>query len=88
MQELRGPGRMRGGCRGGPGGPGVSGKGPGRFRGGPGAEVLELYGLPTTQQHPGFCAGGSSRPNGSGYPLSVPAPRVGGYHSLVSYNML
>ena len=25
-------------------------------------------------QHPGFCAGGSSRLNGSGYPLSVPAP--------------
>ena len=25
------------------------------------------------QQHSGFCAGGSSRPNGSGYPLSVPA---------------
>ena len=23
--------------------------------------------------HPGFCAGGSSRTNGSGYPLSVPA---------------
>ena len=27
--------------------------------------------LATMQQHPGFCAGGSSRPNGSGYPLSV-----------------
>ena len=25
------------------------------------------------QQHPGFCAGGSSRTNGSGYPLAVPA---------------
>ena len=29
--------------------------------------------LTSLQQHPGFCAGGSSRPNGSGYPLSVPA---------------
>ena len=30
---------------------------------------------PTTaaSEHPGFCAGGFSRPNGSGYPLSVPA---------------
>ena len=26
------------------------------------------------QLHPGFCAGGSSRTNGSGYPLSVPDP--------------
>ena len=33
----------------------------------------ELYGQATTQQHPGFCAGGSSKTNGSGYPLSVPA---------------
>ena len=29
--------------------------------------------LRSSQQHPGFCAGGFSRPNGSGYPLSVPA---------------
>ena len=27
------------------------------------------------QLHPRFCAGGSSRTNGSGYPLSVPPPR-------------
>ena len=33
----------------------------------------ELYG-PSAQQHPGFCAGGSSRPNGSGYPLCPPPP--------------
>ena len=48
----------------------------GRFRGGP--EVLGLKTrnaptVPTAQQHPAFCAGGSSRPNRSGYPLSVPA---------------
>ena len=33
----------------------------------------ELYGWATAQQYPpGFYAGGSSRTNGSGHPLSVP----------------
>ena len=58
------------GGQGGPGGPGLS-------RGGSGRKNQEKRSgtvwLPTAQQHPGFCAGGSSRPNGSGYPLSVPA---------------
>ena len=35
----------------------------------------ELSGSPATQQHPGFCAGGSSRPNGSVYPLPCQPPK-------------
>ena len=30
--------------------------------------ALELYDKPLAQLHPGFCAGGSSRTNGSRYP--------------------
>ena len=53
---------------------GVQG-GPGRVRGVQNfwaekqKNALELYGEPAAQQHPGFCAGGSSRPNGSGTPF-------------------
>ena len=84
---MRGPGLSRGGpgrCH---GWGQVSVGGPGDAREGPG-EVQRFWAKNTkkpekcsgtvclayyTQQHPGFCAGGSSRPNGSGYPLSVPA---------------
>ena len=70
---------------GGPGGPGVSGGGPGGSREVQGGsrgfgrktakKPEKRSGTPTTQQHPGFSAGGSSRPNGSGYPLSVKPPK-------------
>ena len=66
-----GPGRVWGGSRG----------FQGRSRGGPevlGGKTAKNTKKPekrsgTVQQHPGFVSGGSSRPNGSGYPLSVPA---------------
>ena len=59
---------------------GMSGGGFMGFRGGSGGKTRKnqkkrsgTVWLATTQQHSGFCAGGSSRPNGSVYPLSVPA---------------
>ena len=68
------------GSRGGPGGPGPGGF-RGRSRGSRGHS-----GRKNTQKekrfeavwpnHPGFCAGRSSRTNGSGYPLSAPAAAI------------
>ena len=59
-----------GGVQGGPGGAGVSGGRAGGWK-----FWRENSEKPRKNQKnaPELCAGGSSRPNGSGYPLSVPA---------------